>query len=97
MQKRPFGDNTLNEYLGRLLIKINKRYGKTVIREKITIHTFRRTLNNFREKDRKCPSKWLTILLCQSFGDVNFNHYIDKSKGFLEQYDLYNPYKFLKI
>ena len=88
-----YTNTTLNDFLAKTIVKINKKYGETVLNPKITPHTFRRTLNNLREKDKNCPGKWLSVLLCQKFGNVNFNHYIDKSKGFLEQYDLYNPYK----
>ena len=88
-----YTNSTLNEFLSKTIVRINRKYGETVLNPRITVHTFRRTLNNLREKEKNCPSKWLSVLLCQKFGNVNFNHYIDKSKGFLEQYDLYNPYK----
>lgn len=83
-QNKRFSMNGLNYTLAKILEKLG-------ITDNITIHAFRRTTNNFRAING-CSSKWLKVLLCQKVNDVNFNHYEDKSKGFLDKYDLWNPY-----
>jgi integrase len=94
--KRFFSENAINDFLKRFIKKVNERENRTIINPNITMHSFRRTINNERMK-MGCPNNMLKILVNQSVNDVNFKHYIDKSKGFLTEYDKYNPYKFVKL
>ena len=65
----------------------------------ISPKTFRLTLNDLRER-MDCPEKYLKILLNHKESGVNYTHYVSdetKRAKFLEYYDLYNPYKNLKL
>ena len=71
--------------------RINDIHGKTVINPKISLHALRRSINNLRQK-KGCNDRDLTILLCQQVKGVNFSHYVDKFKWFLEVYMRFDPY-----
>lgn len=86
--RRYFVDS-LNKIMERALKFLN-------IDKRISVHTFRKTLNTLRF-NMKCPDKTRKILLCHREKDVNFDHYVSdkaKSENFLKMYDEYNPYKF---
>lgn len=72
--------------------KLNRDKPKIGIEKQITPHTFRRTLNNFRD-DMGCKLHHQKILLCHIVKDVTVGSYISKNyKKFIGLYDKYNPY-----
>jgi len=81
-----YNKRTFNAYLERKLKEIG-------ITKNITCHTFRKSLNDFRESDG-CPPEKRCLLLNQAVKGVNFNHYVHKEyKKFIKYYNDWNPYK----
>ena len=90
--KKGFSPSSLNYYLKSVIEKINNLNGKEVIRPTISIHSFRRTLNNLRVVKKECSDIPCSILLNQKVDSINFNSYVDQNKSMLELYDKYTDF-----
>jgi integrase len=80
-----YGKRAFNLYLKRKLNEIG-------IKKNITCHTFRKSLNNFRE-EMGCGLEKRSILINHAINGVNFNSYVAKNyEKFIRYYDKWNPY-----
>lgn len=83
----PFNIRTFNKWLLAAREKIN-------ITDRITCHTFRRTLNDYR-KVMNCPLEDREVLLGHKTQNVNINGYTQTDISRLRRlYDKWNPYNF---
>jgi integrase len=78
---------------GSLNNMLKKALKRLHIKKRISPHTFRKTLNNFR-KDMGCPNEDRRILIGHKTIDTNVDHYTNKS---VNLFDRWNPYKNLKL
>jgi len=66
---------------------------KLKIKDEITCHTFRRSINDFRNDEMKCSDRDCSILLGHKILGVNFNNYTKFDlKRHKELAEKYNPY-----
>lgn len=80
-----YSKRAFNNYLSRKLEDIG-------IDKNITCHTFRKSLNNFRE-EMGCGYEKRCILINHAIDGVNFSSYVKKDYDkFIGYYDKWNPY-----
>ena len=90
-----FFDKYSTRNFNAILKKVRERVG---IKTNITCHTFRRTVNDLRKTEMKCPNEDRRILLGHKTSDVNVANYTKSDIITIRKlFDTYNPYKDLNI